>query len=78
MSKQFIINANFRHHKKGDILPDWEYKKLPFETKEHCTEYIKPEPPKVVVKEEVKVEVLPETEPVTEQPSWKSKIKNKE
>jgi hypothetical protein len=59
MSKQFKINANFRGHKKGDILPEWEYKKLPHEIKLRCKE--------VVTAKAVAVELpLPVVEPLAE------------
>lgn len=58
MSK-FKINANFRGHKKGDVLPEWEYKKLPHEIKLHCKEIID-EPKKLepVIKPEQVLEII--------------------
>lgn len=33
----YIINTNFRHWKKGDVLERYEYKRLPDELKPKCT-----------------------------------------
>lgn len=61
---RYIINQNFRHHKKGDIIEKYEYNRLPIEVKERCKEEVieqpvsKPEP--VVVESTVVTEPEPE------------------
>lgn len=38
--KRFEFNAEFKNWKKGDVLEEYEYNRLPFEMKKYATEII--------------------------------------
>lgn len=57
--KRFEFNAEFKSWKKGDVLEEYEYNRLPFEMKKYATEI-------VAVKEKVKPKpVVVVDEPLT-------------
>lgn len=66
---RYVINCNFAHWKKGDIVEEYIYGKFPVDIKSKCTKYVEP-----VKVEEVKtvpaVEVVSVREPdVTDKPT---------
>ena len=71
MSKQYIINTKFRSWKKGDILEEYEYRRLPHEVAEKCElvvpkkVVVKTKPTPVVVESEPESVVAEETQPTT-------------
>lgn len=38
--KRFEFNAEFKSWKKGDVLEEYEYNRLPFEMKKYATEIV--------------------------------------
>lgn len=38
--KRFEFNAEFKNWKKGDVLEEYEYNRLPFEMKKYATEIV--------------------------------------
>lgn len=38
--KRFEFNAEFKNWKKGDMLEEYEYNRLPFEMKKYATEIV--------------------------------------
>lgn len=62
---RYVINCNFAHWKKGDIIEEYIYGKFPVDIKPKCTKYVEP-----VKVEELKtvpaVEVVSVSEPDVE------------
>lgn len=62
---RYVINCNFAHWKKGDIIEEYIYGKFPVDIKPKCSKYVEP-----VKVEEVKtvpaVEVVSVSEPDVE------------